>query len=39
MTVFAVLGTALVCAVLFGVGCSLFAASITALEVDHFDVG
>jgi len=38
MTVFAVLGTALVCVALFGVGCSLFAASINSLEVDRFDV-
>ena len=34
----AVLGTALVCGVLFGIGCGLFAASVNALESDHFDV-
>jgi hypothetical protein len=38
MTGFAVLGTALVCIALFGVGCGLFAASINSLEADHFDV-
>jgi hypothetical protein len=39
MTGVAVLGTALVCIGLFGVGCGLFAASINLLEADQFDVG
>jgi hypothetical protein len=35
---FAALSVLLTCSVLFTLGCSLFAASVTALEDDPFDV-